>query len=166
MNSNSNLMLYYALFDGAHSAESALKIIFDSKTGTIKVEDVVVITQDDKGKNQILQTKELNKSMGILAGGAVGLLGGLLLSIPILGLGVGAAIGLRRAKKAPDLGIDNQFLTSVSNALYKNSSAILLLLDQKEITTVEKKLKQLNPQVYKQELSQETVDKMNQLMKE
>lgn len=166
MNNNSDLMLYYAVFDGEQSANQAMGVVFDKNTGEVKTEDVVVVAQDANGKTKVLQTKELNKSMGVLAGSAMGLLGGVLLSIPIFGLGVGAVVGLRKARKTKDLGIDNQFLSTVGEALYPNSSAILMLIDQDEIAVVEDKLKQLNPKEYKQELSQETIEKLKQMVKD
>lgn len=61
--------------------------------------------------------------------GALGLLVGGLFTIPVVGLAAGAAIGVHKAK-AKELGIDEDFVTSVGNQIESGGSAIVVLFEE------------------------------------
>ena len=74
----------------------------------IKMEDVVVVTKDEKGKVKLHQAVNLTMA-GAVGGSFWGMLIGLLFLNPLLGAAVGAGAGALRGK-VTDLGIDDTFM--------------------------------------------------------
>jgi uncharacterized membrane protein len=63
------------------------------------------------------------------ATGALGLLVGGLLGIPVVGIAAGAAVGIHKGRQK-EVGIDDQFLESIGDQLDSGGSAIVVLVEE------------------------------------
>ena len=64
---------------------------------------------------------------GAVAGGLGGVIAGLLFTIPVAGLAVGAAAGAIAGKKS-DVGIDDKIIKAINDDMRLNTSAIFMLI--------------------------------------
>ncbi len=92
----------------------------------IDMEDVVVVTKDDKGKAKLHQATNLT-AMGAVGGGFWGMLIGMIFLNPLLGAAVGAGAGALSGKFT-DLGIDDNFMKELSENFKPGCSAIFILV--------------------------------------
>jgi uncharacterized membrane protein len=93
---------------------------------SIELEDMVVVSRDEKGKVKLHQTL---RTVGAgAAGGAVwgGLLG-LLFLAPLLGMAVGAAAGAGGGALT-DVGVDDDFLKELGRRLDAGHAAVIVLV--------------------------------------
>jgi uncharacterized membrane protein len=106
----------------------------------IDMEDVVVVTKDDKGKVKLHQAQNLT-ALGALSGGFWGMLIGLIFFNPLLGVAVGAGAGAISGALA-DVGIDDHFMKELAGSFKPNSSALFVLVRK---VTGDKVLEGLKP---------------------
>jgi uncharacterized membrane protein len=92
----------------------------------IEMEDVVVVTKDDKGDVKLHQAVNLTTG-GAVGGTLWGALIGLLFLNPLVGAAVGAGAGAL-AGRLSDIGIDDEFLRDVGAALRPEGSALCVLV--------------------------------------
>jgi uncharacterized membrane protein len=92
----------------------------------IEMEDVVIVTKDDKDKVKLHQAMNLT-AMGAASGGFWGMLIGLLFLNPLLGAAVGAGAGALSGRFT-DLGIDDQFMKALAENFKPGCSAIFILV--------------------------------------
>ena len=94
----------------------------------VAIEDAAVAIKKDNGKVKIRQTLESTaKGSRTIYGGFWGFLIGIIFGGPLLGLLIGYAVGGLLARKV-DLGIDNDFIKSLSAELAPGNSALFLLV--------------------------------------
>jgi len=98
-----------------------------------------------------------------LGGSGIGLLAGLLLGGPILGLAGGAAIGAI-AGKMKDYGIDDDFIKEISQGLKANSSALFLMVKEANAEEVLEKLKPFKATVLTTTLSEGQEEKVRKAL--
>ncbi len=92
----------------------------------IQMEDVVVVTKDEKGKVKLHQAVNLTAT-GAVQGSFWGMLVGILLLNPLLGAAVGAGAGALSGKLS-DIGINDQFMKDLAADLTEETSALFILL--------------------------------------
>jgi uncharacterized membrane protein len=106
----------------------------------IDMEDVVVVTRDDKGKVKLHQATNLTAA-GAIGGSFWGLLIGMIFLNPLLGAAVGAGAGALSGRLT-DLGIDDEFMKALGEGLPNGGSALFVLVRQ---STPDKILAALEP---------------------
>jgi uncharacterized membrane protein len=96
-------------------------LLFDVDTPT-----ALYVTKDREGEVQIHPRQRLGH-VGVLGGGAAGLLLGLVFTVPVVGAVVGAGAAALVGRGA-ELGISDEFVDQLSTSLAPGSSALFLLL--------------------------------------
>jgi uncharacterized membrane protein len=128
----------------------------------IKMEDVVVVTKNEKGKVKLHQAVNLTAA-GAVGGSFWGMLIGMIFLNPLLGAAVGAGAGAISGKLS-DIGINDDFMKELAANLTENSSALFILIREatgdKVLTRL--KEKEFKGKVLKTSLS---VDKEDELRK-
>jgi uncharacterized membrane protein len=92
----------------------------------IEMEDVVVVTKDEKGKVSLHQAVNLTAA-GAVGGGFWGMLIGMIFLNPLLGAAVGAGAGALSGRFT-DIGIDDKFMKELADGFKPGCSAIFILV--------------------------------------
>jgi uncharacterized membrane protein len=92
----------------------------------IDMEDIVVVTKDDKGKVKLHQAMNLT-AMGAVTGGFWGMLIGLIFLNPLIGVAVGAGAGAVSGALT-DIGIDNNMMKELAASFKPGCSAVFVLV--------------------------------------
>jgi len=92
----------------------------------IDMEDVVVVTKDDKGKVKLHQAQSLT-AMGAVSGGFWGMLIGLIFLNPLLGAAIGAGAGAVSGALS-DIGISNDMMKELAASFKPGCSAVFVLV--------------------------------------
>ncbi|ELZ46167.1 hypothetical protein C464_11218 [Halorubrum coriense DSM 10284] len=95
------------------------------KRELVKIEDAAVVVRNEKGRAKVKQAHSL-VGAGALGGAFWGMLIGLLFFAPWLGLLAGAAGGALSGKLG-DIGVDDDFIDEVRDAIEPGNSALFLL---------------------------------------
>jgi uncharacterized membrane protein len=98
------------------------------KMNILTLEDAAIVTRNADGKTKVKQANSL-VGAGAFGGAFWGMLIGLLFWVPWLGLAVGAVTGAL-AGKFSDIGIDDEFIKSVSREIQPGGSALFLMVSQ------------------------------------
>ncbi len=104
----------------------------------IDMEDVVVVTKDEKGKVKLHQAVSLT-AMGAVGGGFWGMLIGLLFLNPLLGAAVGAGAGALSGKLS-DIGVNDDFMKELAQSFKPGCAAVFVLVRK---ATTDKVIEQL-----------------------
>ena len=110
----------------------------------IKMEDVVVVTKNEKGKVKLHQAVNLTAA-GAVGGSFWGMLIGMIFLNPLLGAAVGAGAGAISGKLS-DIGINNNFMKELAANLTENTSALFILIRE---ATSDKVLARLREKAFK-----------------
>ena len=114
-------------FDDEHEAfEMRAKLAKLQKEYLIEMEDVVVVTKDDKGKVKLHQAMNLTAA-GAVGGGFWGTLIGMIFLNPLLGAAVGAGAGALSGALT-DIGISNDMMKSFAESFKPGCSALFVLV--------------------------------------
>ena len=114
-------------FDDEHKAfEMRATLAKLQKEYLIEMEDVVVVTKDDKGKVKLHQAQNLT-ALGAVSGGFWGVLIGMIFLNPLLGAAVGAGAGALSGALA-DIGISNDMMKSFAESFKPGCSALFVLV--------------------------------------
>jgi uncharacterized membrane protein len=108
----------------------------------IDMEDVVVVTKDDKGKVKLHQAVSLT-AMGAVGGGFWGMLIGLLFLNPLLGAAVGAGAGALSGKLS-DVGVDDNFMKELADSFKPGCAAVFVLIRKATTDKVLEALKEFH----------------------
>ncbi|WP_410321278.1 DUF1269 domain-containing protein [Natronomonas sp.] len=120
-------------------AEAMRDRMYDfQKRELITLEDAAVVVRDKKGRAKVKQAHSL-VGAGALGGAFWGMLIGLLFFAPWLGLLAGAAGGAL-AGKFGDIGIDDDFIKEVQDAIEPGNSALFLLSRGGNLDRIENEL--------------------------
>ncbi len=148
-------------FDDEHTAfEMRAELIKLQKEYLLEMEDVVVVTKNDKDKVKLHQAVNLTSS-GAAGGSFWGMLIGMLFLNPLAGAVVGAGAGALSGKLS-DIGIDDKFMKDLGATFVPESSALCVLVRKATTDKVMAKLEKFNGTVLKTSL---TVDKEEELQK-
>jgi uncharacterized membrane protein len=119
--------LIVVAYDDMFEAETVrLKLLKMQKEYLVDLEDAVVAVKDQAGKVKLSQMYHLAAS-GALGGGFWGALIGLIFMMPVLGAVVGAASGAA-AGALSDVGIDDDFMKKLAEALKPGTSMLFVLI--------------------------------------
>ncbi|EJN57618.1 DUF1269 domain-containing protein [Halogranum rubrum] len=130
------------------------------KEELIKLEDAAVVVRDEDGKVKVDQAVGLVGS-GALGGAFWGMLIGLLFWAPWLGMAIGAVTGAISGKFA-DIGIDDDFIESVSESIGPGNSAIFLLIRDVQKERVMEEIEGYAPTVLRTNLSPEQEENLRE----
>lgn len=92
----------------------------------IDMEDVVVVTKDEKGKIKLHQALNLT-ALGAVSGGFWGTLIGLIFLNPLLGAAVGAGAGAVSGALS-DIGINNEMMKEFAESFKPGCAAVFVLV--------------------------------------
>jgi uncharacterized membrane protein len=119
--------LFVVLYDDQYRAKELMQELKQLKEDKqLEIDDAAYVTKDNEGHFHVHQEHSLTKS-GAVAGGLGGIVAGLLFTIPIAGLAVGATAGAIAGKKS-DIGIDDKIIKQIDDEMRLNTSAIFLLV--------------------------------------
>ena len=109
---------------GAERTESILERL--QKEELITIHDAAMVSWPEDAKKP--KTRQLNNltGAGALGGSFWGLLFGLIFFVPLLGMAIGAAMGALGGAMS-DVGIDDDFISSVRDQVTPGTSALFLL---------------------------------------
>ena len=114
-------------FDDEHTAfEMRAELVKLQKEYLIEMEDVVVVTKNDKGKVKLHQAVNLTAA-GAVGGTFWGMLIGMIFLNPLVGAAVGAGAGALSGKLR-DIGISDNFMKELAEALRNDTSALFVLV--------------------------------------
>jgi uncharacterized membrane protein len=114
-------------FDDAAAAEQALAALTDlADDGGVVVQDAAVVVRGDDGAVALRQKHGLASGEGLVGGGALGLIVGLAVGIPVAAAAVGVAGGLAAA--ARDTGISDSGMRRVGATLAAGRAALFVLV--------------------------------------
>jgi len=122
--------------DGAEAMRDRMYNL--QKRELIKIEDAAVVVRDEKGRAKVKQAHSL-VGAGALGGAFWGMLIGLLFFAPWLGLLAGAASGALSGKIG-DIGINDDFINEVRDAIEPGNSALFLLAREGNIERINEEL--------------------------
>lgn len=133
-------------FESQYGAEGMLEEIEKfEQNGLIVLEDAVIALRGTGTDVEIRQARPQGGKTA-LKGSGVGLLAGLLLGGPILGVAAGAGIGgIISAFK--DYGLDDNFVEQISKSLRPECSALFLLVKEAKAEEFQGKLDQFEASV-------------------
>jgi uncharacterized membrane protein len=130
--------LVYAQYDGQKRAGEVFKSMQAAQGSTgERIESFAVVSKDAKGKVTVHDQRQVGTGVGAVVGAVVGLVGG-----PV-GVAVGAGVGGATGYLTGDaVGIPLEKVQSMEKALTPNSSALVVLLDDRWVQDVERDMKQ------------------------
>jgi uncharacterized membrane protein len=126
----------------------------------IDMEDVVVVTKNDKGKVKLHQAVNLTAA-GAVGGTFWGMLIGMIFLNPLVGAAVGAGAGALSGKLR-DIGISDDFMKELGQTFQPGTSALFVLVRKATPDKVLEELKGFKGKVLKTSL---TADREEELRK-
>lgn len=148
-------------FENEHTAfEMRAELVKLQKEYLIEMEDVVVVTKDDKDKVKLHQAMNLTAA-GAVGGSFWGLLIGMIFLNPLVGAAAGAGAGALSGKLT-DVGINDKFMKELGETFTPGTSALFVLVRKSTPDKVLDRLKGFKGKVIKTSL---TVDKEEELKK-
>ena len=139
-------------FDNEHTAfEMRAALAKMQKEYLIDMEDVVVVTKDEKGKVKLHQAVNLTAA-GAVRGSFWGMLIGILFMNPLVGAAVGAGAGALSGKLS-DIGISDAFMKDLGQSMTERTSALFILVRKVTPDKVLDQLKQFKGTVIKTSLT-------------
>ena len=152
-------------FDDEHTAfDLRAQLANLQKEYLIDMEDVVVVTKDDKGKVKLHQAVNLTAA-GAVGGTFWGMLIGLIFLNPLLGAAFGAGAGAISGKLS-DIGIDDKFMKALGETLKPDSSALFVLVRKVTPDKVLEALKGFKGKVLKTSLTADNEEKLRQVLEQ
>lgn len=150
-------------FDNEHTAfEMRAELVKLQKEYLIEMEDVVVVTKDDKGKVKLHQAVNLTAA-GAVGGTFWGMLIGLIFLNPLLGAAIGAGAGALSGKLS-DIGIDDKFIKELGETITPGTSALFVLVRKATQDKVLDDLKGFKGKILKTSLSADEEEKLRKVL--
>lgn len=128
----------------------------------IKMEDVVVVTKDEKGKVKLHQAVNLTVA-GAASGTFWGMLFGLIFLQPLIGAALGAGVGAISGKFS-DIGIDDKFMKELGESFGPDSSALFVLVRKVTPDKVLEDLKGFGGKVLKTSLTADSEEALRKAL--
>ncbi|MGD9694411.1 MAG: DUF1269 domain-containing protein [Thermoleophilia bacterium] len=142
-------------FDGPETADQVLKRLLElQKQALIAVQDAAVVSWPEGArKPRTRQLADLTAAGGV--GGAFwGFLFGLIFFMPLLGAAIGAVTGAVTGHLT-DVGIDDDFISSVREKVTPGTSALFLLSSDAVVDRVAKELSDVKGELVSTNLTEE-----------
>ena len=130
--------LIYAAYNGQDRASEVFKTMKagQGETGE-RIESYAVVSKDLKGKVKVRDQRKRDAGVGAVLGGVIGLVGG------PLGVAVGATAGGAAGFLTGNaVGIPRDKVESMKQALVPDSSALVVVLDDRWVQDVDRDLRQ------------------------
>jgi len=148
----------------ATAFEVRAELIKMQKEYLLKMEDVVVVTKDEKGKTKLHQAVNLTAA-GAASGSFWGMLIGMIFLNPLLGMAAGAGAGAISGAMA-DIGVNNQTMKDMAESFNPGGSALFVLVRS---SNGEKVLERLKPfagkgKVFQTSLSKDKEDALREVL--
>lgn len=130
--------LIYAVYNGQNTATEVFKTMRANQSATgERIEAYAVVSKDLKGRVRVRDQRKTDAGIGAAIGGVIGLVGG------PAGVAAGAAAGGAVGFLTGDaVGISRERVESMKQALVSDSSAIVVVLDNRWVNDVENGLRQ------------------------
>jgi uncharacterized membrane protein len=152
-------------FDNEHRAfEMRAELAKLQKEYLIDMEDVVVVTKDDKGKVKLHQAVNLTAA-GAVGGAFWGTLIGMIFLNPLLGAAIGAGAGALSGKLR-DIGISDNFMKELAETFKPGSSALFVLVRKVTPDKVLDQLKGFKGKVLKTSLTADKEEKLRKVLEQ
>jgi len=152
-------------FDDEHKAfELRAALAKLQKEYLIEMEDVVVVTKNDKGKVKLHQAVNLTAA-GAVGGAFWGMLIGMIFLNPLVGAAVGAGAGALSGKLR-DIGISDNFMKELAEALRNNTSALFVLVRKVTPDKVLEELKGFKGKVLKTSLTKDKEEELRKFLEQ
>ena len=150
-------------FDDEHTAfEMRAELAKLQKEYLIEMEDVVVVTKNDKGKVKLHQAVNLTAA-GAVGGGFWGMLIGMIFLNPLVGAAVGAGAGAISGKFS-DIGIDDKFIKELGETITPETSAFFVLVRKATPDKVLEELKGFKGKILKTSLTADKEEKLREVL--
>src|SRR5210317_511345 len=150
-------------FDDEHTAfEMRATLAKLQKEYLIEMEDVVVVTKDDKGKVKLHQAVNLTAA-GAMGGTFWGMLIGMIFLNPLAGAAIGAGAGALSGKLR-DIGISDKFMKELGESFKPGTSALCVLVRKATPDKVLEGLKQFKGTVIQTSLTKDKEDELRQVL--
>jgi uncharacterized membrane protein len=130
--------LVYAAYNGQSRAAEVFKTMQSAQGETGEhIESFAVVSKDAKGKVTVHDQRHRDAGVGAVVGAVIGVVGG------PLGVAVGAGVGGAAGYLTGDaVGIPLDKVESMKKALTPNSSALVVVLDDRWVNGVERDMRQ------------------------
>jgi uncharacterized membrane protein len=130
----------------------------------IDMEDVVVVTRNEKGKVKLHQAVNLTAA-GAAGGSFWGMLIGMIFLNPLLGAAVGAGSGAISGALT-DIGIDDKFMKELGGTLQPETSALFVLVRKSTPDKVLERLEEFKGKgtILKTSLSKDSEDELKAVL--
>ena len=152
-------------FDDEHTAfEMRAELAKLQKEYLIEMEDVVVVTKDDKGKVKLHQAVNLTAA-GAVGGTFWGMLIGMIFLNPLVGAAVGAGAGALSGKLS-DIGISDKFMKELGETLRNDTSALFVLVRKVTPDKVLEELKGFKGKVLKTSLTADKEEALREVLEQ
>jgi len=152
-------------FENEHTAfEMRAALARLQKEYLIDMEDVVVVTKDDKGKVKLHQAVSLTAA-GAVGGSFWGMLIGLIFLNPLLGAAVGAGAGALSGKLS-DIGINDTFMKELGETIHPGTSALFILVRKVTPDKVLDQLKGFKGKVLKTSLTADKEEDLREVLEQ
>lgn len=148
--------------DEQKAFELRAELVKLQKEYLIEMEDVVVVTKDDKGKVKLHQATNLTAA-GAVGGSFWGMLIGMIFLNPLVGAAVGAGAGAL-AGKFKDLGISDNFMKELGETITPGSSALFILVRKATPDKVLEALKGFKGKVLKTSLTMDREETLREVI--
>ena len=111
-------------FDTAEAAGRALSTVYTLEAeGFIELDDAAILTRGDDGRVTAERGAQAEAPRNVAFGGALGLVVGGLMGLPVLGLAAGAGAAVKRSRHAKLL---DELVSSVGNDMTPGSGVVAL----------------------------------------
>jgi uncharacterized membrane protein len=130
--------LIYAVYPGEKTAGDVFKTMVKSQRSTgERIEAYAVVSKDLKGNVHIRDQRKTDAGVGAVIGGVIGLLGGPITAA--LAAGAGGAAGYLTGNA---VGISKENVEAIRSSLTPDSSALVVVLEDRWMKDVEKDMNQ------------------------
>lgn len=155
-------------FDDEEAASQALtNLKAERKERSFSLKDSVIIRKDPSGKLHIKEAEDSGggkgAGFGLLAGAALGLIGG---PLGIAAWGAAGALVGGMAAKLHDSGIQNDQLRQIGEELTPGGSALVIVIDPDWTTPIEKELVQSGGRVFTTGIAAEIAAQIQKIAEE
>ena len=154
------IVLVFEDEEGAYKMRK--KLLQLQNDGAISLRDAAVVVRSTDGEVKIKQVSNVTGEVAV-GGGILGLLIGMLFLAPWLGLAIGAVGGALVGRRT-DVGIDDQFIKEVGEAVQPGQSALFLLVYRIVEQKVMPELAAFNAQILRTSLSAEDENKLKEFL--
>jgi uncharacterized membrane protein/sporulation protein YlmC with PRC-barrel domain len=150
------------VFDAPKAADEALSLVkAEVKNGRIERVDAAVIRKSDDGKVHVSETADLSTGRGAATGAVVGgVLSILAGPVGLVGAAAAGAAAGGITARLVDRGVPDRYARDLGRALRANSSAIVLLADQRFEADLLQTLAPLGGEVLRLALSDDMLERL------